>query len=155
MNSKIKILDQNTTDNEYLHKDFHGALCFAIKYLDDNFGAESTVEYLKQVGNTYFAPLSTKLKSVGLSALSDHFKNIFEKENGQFTIACENEILTIEVHKCPAITHLKKTNHLFTERYCETTVVVNDTICSNAGFSCSCVYEPGQGKCIQKFWKGN
>ncbi len=31
---KIKVLDCKASDNEYLHKDFHGALCYAIKYLD-------------------------------------------------------------------------------------------------------------------------
>ena len=36
------ILEQKASDNQYLHKDFHGALCYAIKYLDDNFGEEIT-----------------------------------------------------------------------------------------------------------------
>lgn len=153
MNANIHILDRKSSDNEYLHKDFHGALCFAIKYLDDNFGPESSAEYLKQVGESYFMPLSAQLKNKGLPALANHFQDIFEKENSRFSIRYENEMLILQVHECPAISHLKKNNQLFTERFCETTVVVNDTICKNAGYSCSCTYEPGQGTCVQKFRK--
>jgi hypothetical protein len=42
---------------------------------------------------------------------------------------------------------------LFTNRYCETTVNVNKAICEAAGYDCRCTYEPGVGKCVQKFWK--
>ena len=35
---KIKVIDRKASDNEYMHEDFHGALCYAIKYLDDNYG---------------------------------------------------------------------------------------------------------------------
>ncbi len=35
---KIKVLNCKASDNEYLHKDFHGALCYGIKYLDDVYG---------------------------------------------------------------------------------------------------------------------
>ena len=110
-------------------------------------------EILNQVGETYFMPLSAKLKSEGLSALAHHFQDIFEKENGRFTIRYENDVLILQVDECPAISHLKKNNQLFTERYCESTVAVNGTICKNAGYSCSCTYKPGQGTCVQKFWK--
>ena len=153
MNSKQKVLDQKASDNEYLHKDFHGALCYAIKYLDENYGPASTTEYLNQVGNSYFKPLSEKLRQKGLVVLEKHFREIFNKEGGKFTIEHDNGILTIAVHECPAIAHLKKNNQLFTERYCESTVIVNDTICSNAGYRCSCIYKPGLGTCVQKFWK--
>ena len=153
MPEKIKVIDCKASDNEYLHKDFHGALCYGIKYLDDNYGPEAVTEYLKQVGRTYFAPLSEAMKKKGLSALEEHLQNIFTKEAGKFNLRYEDGTLILEVAECPAITHLKKIGQLFTERYCETTVVVNETICAEAGYSCSCQYEPGKAKCVQKFWK--
>lgn len=147
------ILDQKASDNEYLHQDFHGALCYALKYLDEKFGPAATTEYLQQVGKTCFAPLSRQLAEAGLIALERHFRHILEKENGQFTIHYDADVLIIEVRECPAISHLKKTNQLFTERFCESTVVVNQTICKNAGYCSSCDYEAGQGRCVQKFWR--
>ena len=148
-----KVIDRKASDNEYMHKDFHGALCYGIKYLDDNFGNDATEEYLQQVAKTYFAPLTEKLKAEGLKALEDHWQDIFTRENGKFDIRYEDDKLILEVTQCPAITHLKENNMLYTDRHCLTTVIVNKTICQDAGYDCSCQYEPGMGKCIQKFWK--
>jgi len=148
-----RVLDCKASDHEYLHKDFHGALCYGIKYLDDNFGPDATVRYLQQVARTYYSPLIAQLKTTGLEALEKHFRNIFTLENGKFHLDYQDGALVITVTECPAVAHLKKINQLFTDRFCETTVVVNETICTDAGFRCSCDYQPGQGKCVQKFWK--
>ncbi|MGA3323582.1 MAG: hypothetical protein ABSF45_03860 [Terriglobia bacterium] len=149
----LRILDCKATDHDYLHKDFHGALCYGIKYLDDHYGPEATAEFLRQVGRSYYAPLSQQLKSDGLSALENHWREVFTKEGGKFSLELQDGVLTLTVHECPAIAHLKKINRLFTPRFCETTVVVNETICGEAGYKCSCQYEPGEGRCVQKFWK--
>ena len=149
----MKVLDCKKTDNEYLHMDFHGALCYAIHYLDSNFGYDATAAYLRQVGRTCYAPLSTRLKTEGLAALESHFRDVFEKESGKYDMAIEKGALVLQVKECPAIRHLTRTGQLYTKRFCESTVLVNDTICQSAGYKSSCVYEPGLGRCIQRFWK--
>jgi hypothetical protein len=149
----IKTIDHSASDNVYLHKDFHGALCYAIKYLDDNFGPDAAEDYLKQVARTYFAPLTEKLKEDGLSALEKHWNKVFNEENGNFSIKNEGGTLILTVNECPAIAHMKKQGYFYTDRYCLTTVVVNETVCAEAGYQCSCHYERGEGKCVQKFWK--
>ena len=151
--SNIKVLDCYAGDNEYLHRDFHGALCYTIKYLDDKFGHDATAEYLRQVGRTYFAPLSEKLKTDGLAALEDHWRNIFGTEGGKWSLDYDGDTLVLTVDECPAVAHIKATGHLYTDRFCVSTVIVNETICVDAGYKCSCQYEPGVGKCVQKFWK--
>lgn len=150
----LKVLDCRAQDHEYLHKDFHGVLCYSIKYLDDNFGPEATEQYLRRVGRNVYGPLIAALHAEGLDALERHWRDIFTREGGGFTLRREDGALVLEVSECPAVCHLKKTGQLYTERYCESTVVVNDTICGEAGYKASCRYEPGQGKCVQKFWKG-
>jgi len=149
----LRVLDCKATDNVYLHKDFHGGLCYGIKYLDDHYGPEATSEYLRQVGRSYYVPLSQQLKNEGLSALEKHWREVFTKEGGKFSLELQDGVLTLTVQECPAIAHLKKTHQLFTPRYCQTTVVVNETICGEAGYKSSCRYEPGEGRCVQKFWK--
>ena len=151
--NNIRVLERNSSDNEYLHKDFHGALCYAIKYLDQTYGKETATEYLQQVGRETFSPLITALKQEGLIALEQYFKHVFELEGGLAEFKREEHCLVITVSKCPAIAHLKSTGQLFTERYCETTVNVNKAICDAAGYQCSCNYTPGMGCCVQKFWK--
>jgi len=150
---KIKVLDCSAGDNEYLHKDFHGALCYIIKYLDEVYGAETLEEYLEQLAKSYYSPLIEKLKEKALPALENHWKDIFTREGGKFSLHYENNTLVLNVDECPAIAHLKKTGQFFTHRYCQTTVVVNKTICHEAGYDCTCQYEPGRGRCVQKFWK--
>lgn len=151
--NNIRVLQRNSGDNQYLHKDFHGALCYAIKYLDQTYGQDAAAEYLQQVGRQTFSPLITAIKKEGLLAIERHFKQIFELEGGDAQFEYKNGQLTIEVSKCPAITHLHSVGQLFTNRYCETTVNVNKAICEVVGYECSCEYMPGEGKCIQKFWK--
>ncbi len=152
-NSTKKVLDCTAMDNKYLHKDFHGAMCFSIKYLDENFGREATAEYLRQVGKTVYSPLINKLGSDGLSALEDHWRKIFTEEGGEFHLGYEGNVLVLRVDKCPAVAHLKRIGKFYTDRFCEITVLVNETICNEAGFACSCEYVPSEGKCVQKFWK--
>ncbi len=149
----IKVLELKSSDNEYLHKDFHGALCYAIKYLDDKFGCRTTADYLQQVGIEVFSPLIAEIKKEGLTAIERHFKKIFEIEAGQAEFELQNNQLKITVLKCPAVSHLLATKQLFTERYCQTTVHINNAICQAAGFECSCDYKPSEGRCVQKFWR--
>jgi len=151
--TEVKILDCKASENEYLHRDFHGALCYSIKYLDETYGREATAAYLRRVGKTCFAPLSERLARDGLPALERHFKKIFGMEGGGFSLAYKDSSLVLTVTKCPAIAHLKEKDWFFTERFCMTTVTVNETVCRAAGYDCSCEYEPGAGRCVQKFWK--
>jgi hypothetical protein len=151
--STERVLDCRASDNVYLHKDFHGALCYSIQYLDERYGEEATKAYLTQVGETFFAPLSEALKRDGLSALEKHWQQIFSLEEGSISLEYEGDVLVLKVKECPAITHLRSRGQLYTDRYCETTVVVNEAVCRGAGYACSCTYEPGQGQCVQRFWK--
>ncbi len=146
-------MEQKASDREYLHKDFHGALAYALFYLDKTFGEQATTEYLQQVGRTCYIPLIEQIKNEGLSALEKHLRSVFTLEGGRFTVHYEQNTLVMTVTECPAIAHLKKIGQFYSERYCESTRVVNETICQNAGYQCSCSYEPGQGKCTQKFWQ--
>ncbi|HXK61086.1 MAG TPA: hypothetical protein PLP42_14455 [Acidobacteriota bacterium] len=151
--SKLKILDCQASDHEYLHKDFHGALCYSIYYLDQKLGPQATRDYLVEVGRKNYKELVRRLRAEGLPALERHWQEVFTREGGKFRMEYEGQTLVLTVEECPAIAHLKKTGQLFTTRYCETTVVVNETICAEAGYSASCQYEPGEGRCVQKFWK--
>ena len=95
-----KVIDRKASDNEYMHKDFHGALCYAIKYLDENYGQETIKEYLQHVAKTYFSPLTERLKAEGLEALEDHWRKVFTAEDGKFSISYEDDVLVLEVQQC-------------------------------------------------------
>ncbi len=147
------IMDQRATDRNYLHKDFHGALADAIRYLDEVYGEEATAEYLSQVGRVCYAPLIDRIKQEGLPALERHLISVFTQEEGRFSIRWENGALLLEVDQCPAISHLVRTGRSFTPRFCQSTVHVNEAICRAAGYRAVCTYEPGQGRCVQRFFQ--
>ncbi|MFB3902404.1 MAG: hypothetical protein ACE15E_03040 [Acidobacteriota bacterium] len=151
--NKLKVLDLRGSEHEYLHKDFHGALCYAIRYLDEKFGLEATDEYLRQVGRNNYKPLIAALKAEGLIALERHWRTILGQEGRKFRMSREGDELVLFVDACPAIEHMKKTGQTVTKRYCQTTVSVNEAICEAAGFKSSCEYEPGEGRCVQRFRK--
>jgi hypothetical protein len=151
--SEVKVLNIAAGENPYLHKDFHGALCYGIKYLDDKYGHDATKAYLRQVGRECFAPLIAAMKERGLAAMEDHLRHVFTQEQGEFTLRHQGDTLVLEVTQCPAVLHMIGMGQFFTPRFCETTVVVNETVCREAGYQCRCEYAPGKGRCVQKFWK--
>ena len=148
-----RIVERKASDNEYLHRDFHGAMCYIVRHLDGTYGADATEEYLRQLGATVYRPLSNQLRSEGLPALEKHWRCVFEREGGKYDLTYEGDVLVLTVEECPAVSHLRKRGQLLTERFCETTVVVNEAICSAAGYVCSCEYVPGAGRCVQRFWR--
>ncbi len=43
-----QVMRREASDNEYLHRDFHGALSAAIEYLDRRYGEEAVRSYLRE-----------------------------------------------------------------------------------------------------------
>lgn len=150
---KIEIADHKSSENVYLHKDFHRIMHYLIEYIDKNYGLDATEEFLDIVGHRVFSPLVKKLREQGLPALEEHWREIFTKESGDFTLKYEGPYLTLKVNKCPAIKFLCQRGLKVSDRFCLSTAIVIRAICRDAGYRCSCEYEPGQGKCVQKFWK--
>ena len=149
---KTQILDCRAGDHPYLHKDFHGALCYAIHYLNTRHGRQAMYEYLRQTGKTVYAPLIAEIKKHGLPALKAHWQKIFALEGGETEIIDTAAGFDLFVKQCPAIDHLKHTGQLYTPLYCESTKMINETICQQSGFACSCDYIPGAGTCVQRFF---
>ena len=113
LNKALRVLDCKATDHAYLHKDFHGALCYAIKYLDDNYTPAATREYLAGVGRNCFAPLSQNLKAEGLPALEKHWNEIFTKEGGKFTLEYRDRVLGADRPRMPGHRALEENRPAF------------------------------------------
>ena len=136
-----------------IHKDFHGAFSNALDYLKDNFGREVMESYLKRMAKNVYSPLIKKLKKKGLKVLEEHWREIFDLENGKCTISYRNSKLILLVKECPAISHMLKKEYKLSDSFCESTRIVNETICKEAGYKCSLKLGPKKGTCEQRFWK--
>ena len=139
-----------------VHKDFHGAMSYGIQYLYEKYGERELIEYLKGLAHTVYSPLIEELKIRGLPALYQHWDYIFTIENADFEIGYEeNDVLFLQVKKCPAIYHLQEYNYQVADKYCEHCQIINEEICHSAGYESSLEYNQDKGSCVQKFWQKN
>lgn len=136
-----------------IHKDFHGAFSICLDYLKDNFGQEVMQNYLRRMAKNVYHPLIEKLKRKGLKVLEEHWREIFDLENGKYSISYRDNKLILKVKKCPAVSHILKMRYKLSDSFCESTRIVNETICEEAGYRCSLELGNKKGTCEQRFWK--
>jgi hypothetical protein len=136
-----------------VHKDFHGALSYGIDFVVEQHGLEGLREYLAGLADTVYAPLVERLRSEGLAALRDHWREVFTLEEGKFELHEDDGVLTLEVIECPAIAHIKARGYAISPHFCEHTRLLNEAICERAGYACSTESDQAAGRCVQRFWK--
>jgi hypothetical protein len=141
-------------DMPNVHKDFHGCMSFGLGFLADNYGPAEMEEYLRRVARNVYAPLIESLRTRGLQALYDHWNSVMTLEGADFELNLASYgALVLEVRKCPAIHHMKERGYPIAEHFCESTHIVNDEICRQAGYRASVEYDQASGRCIQRFWR--
>ncbi len=131
-----QIINQNSSDNPYFHKDFHIALNYGIDYLRQRFGEESVEEYLIDFTNNYHTPLKKALIQKGLVAIKTHYEKIYKIENAAFDMDISNDDLIIQLYASPAVNHIKSNGHQASSCFHETIQTVNKEICRNTPYDC-------------------
>ena len=147
-------MSRRASDNEYMHKDFHGALSAGIEYVDRHYGAEAVREYLRRFALSFYAPLIADINSRGLVALKEHFEAIYAREGGRIrTILTEDELI-LEVEACPAVMHMRDHGYAVAERFSETERTVNAALCEGTPFKAELIeYDPQTGRSTQRFYR--
>jgi len=149
-----EIMRRKASDNEYLHKDFHGAMSNGIQFIHEKYGAEAVRAYLRQFVEAYYAPLKSEIKRCGLAALKDHFEKIYRLEGGVFHLSCSDDELRLEVEACPAVTHMRRHGQKIAELFYETTKTVNEALCAGTPFAAELVrYDEADVHSIQRFYR--
>ncbi|MEW6356958.1 MAG: hypothetical protein AB1696_11560 [Planctomycetota bacterium] len=146
-----RVLRGRPSDHPYLHKDFHGALSFALDYVEERMGREALHDLLARVAQAIYSSLIDKAREKGLSAMREHLCEMFSKEGGEFQVRCEGDELVFRVQKCPALSHMRDRGYRVARRFCETTRVVNETIARQVGWRASVEYDQERGACVQCF----
>ena len=149
-----EVITRSANDNEYLHKDFHGALSTGLDYIANNFGEDAVLDYLREFGTSYYAPLKQDLLERGLDAINDHFTKVYKDESAKFKISQTEDELRIEVAACPAVTHMRKQGYKVSPMFVETTRTVNEAICEGTPFAFELLeYDEETGKSVQLFYR--
>ncbi len=129
-----EVMHREASDNEYMHKDFHGALSSALIYLEERFGPESVREYLRGFATKYYAPLREEIAERGLEAIADRLRRVYEAEGADVCMKLSDDELIVTVEACPAIAHMRANNYAVSPMWEETLRSVNEGICEGSAF---------------------
>lgn len=152
MNKDIKTMSRKSSDNKYLHKDFHITLNLLMEYISNNFGKDNLIEYLKQYTLEYFKPLHEKMKAGDIEAIALYFKDIYEEEEWTVKLRKDKNYITIEQASCPGISHIKSKGGVPIPDYIETYRTVYSTLCEDTPFEYELVFfDKETGACKQIF----
>lgn len=149
-----KQMIRHASDNAYLHKDFHGALNFALIYLEKQYGETAVREYLDDFATKFYSPLNLAIREDGLSPLKTHLEKIYELEGGQVEIKmdADNDILEIHITRCPAVEHIRMSGNDVSPQFHLTHEVVYNSICRNTPYQFELInYDAETGACLQRF----
>ena len=149
-----EVMRRQAADNEYLHRDFHGALSTAIQYLDEHYGEEAVREYLRDFTNVFYAPLKQDLRARGLVALKEHWARVYEIEGGEIEMTLTADELVLRVAACPAVGHMHAQGYPVARLWSETTRTVNEALCAGSDFAAELVaYDQETGRSTQRFYR--
>lgn len=147
-------MDVKASDNEYLHKDFHGAMSTGIQYLEDKHGPDAVLEYMQQLAVNCYGKLTEDIKQRGLQAIRDHYQRIYDLESGVVEFEQSSDQLVMTVKKCPAVSHMVENNYPVAGMFVETQRALNAAICNNTGYAAELLsYDDATGACVLKFSK--
>ena len=143
---------RKAADNEYLHKDFHGALSAGIDYLERNYGEQAVRDYLRQFATSFYAPVTEAINQRGLVAFREYLAIVYEKEGGKVRFDLSEDELTVHVEACPAVMHMRKHGYPVARLFHETTKTVNEAICEGTPFAAELLeYDRETGCSVQRF----
>jgi hypothetical protein len=149
-----KVMDRRASDNEYLHRDFHGALSSALIYLEKRFGPEAVAEYLASFAEVFYQPLREELRSEGLTAIADHLQDVYGEEGAEVQVELTADELVARVDACPAVTHMRTRGYEVSPLWHQTLTAVNEAICDGSGYTFELLdYEPETGASVCRFYR--
>lgn len=145
---------RRASDNEYLHKDFHGALSAGIDYLDQRFGGEAVRQYLRRFTCSFYAPLIGDLRARGLVALKEYFEGVYALEGGEMVSVLSEDELVLRVVASPAVVHMRERGYSVARLFRETVKTVNEALCEGTPFAAELLeYDAETGRSVQRFYR--
>ena len=146
------IMTRKAADNEYLHRDFHGALNIALEYLRREFGRGAARDYLRRFALSFYAPIKRDIRRRGLGALKRRLEAIYAAEGGAIRLRGNRDELRAEVDFCPAVRHITKMGLKVSPLFVETERAVYEAICENTPFAFELLrYDKKTGRSVLRF----
>lgn len=127
---------------EYFHPDFHSSMNMGVDYMAVTYGEEALKAYLTQYTKAVYRKRMEVIKQEGLSAIQNMILDTYNKEHAPEAVETKLEEgkLSVVVHWCPAVRHLRKTGREVSKWYSWTTSVVMGVLAEECGF----IFEMGR-----------
>lgn len=130
------ILRYTPGELEYFHPDFHSSMNMGVNYLAVTYGEDVLKDYLIQYTKAVYRKRIATIRQEGLAGIRDMIQDTYEKEHAPEAVQMELDAgkLSVTVHWCPAVKHLRKTGRDVSAWYSWTTSVVMSVIAAECGF---------------------
>jgi len=130
--------------------DFYLCINATFRFIHRRLGEDGLRRYWRDLGATYFAPVSRLWSEGGLWAVARYWRDFFAAEPGAEVEVLElGSQVTLEVKKCPAIAHLRTCQREIDPLFCQHCYFVSEAMAEKAGFTVR--VEGGNGRCVQHF----
>ncbi|HYF34478.1 MAG TPA: hypothetical protein VD994_04240 [Prosthecobacter sp.] len=132
--------------------DFYVAINATFRFMADRFGLEGLRRYWRELGQSYYAPVSVRWQAGGLGAVAAHWRAFFNAEPGGEVEVRETEAeVIVEVKTCPAIRHLREHQRKIVPEFCQHCYFVSEAMGEKSGVEVRVC--GGNGACRQTFAK--
>lgn len=130
--------------------DFYFAINATFRFILARTGMEGLRRYWTDLGAAYFAPVSARWKSKGLSGIEEYWRAFFNAEPGsEVEVRKTASTVTVNIKTCPAIQHLRSGNREIVPCFCQHCYFISEAIAAPAGFTVR--IQGGNGSCTQTF----
>jgi len=126
--------------------DFYFAINATFRFIYNRQGRKGWIKYLRHLAREYFHPVNEPWRQNGLSAVAAYWEAFFAAEPGaRIEVSQSPDEVIIDVHRCPAIAHLKEQNREIVPFYCQHCYYLNAARASRSGLFMN--LEGGNGCC--------
>ena len=130
--------------------DFYFAINATFRFIEKQFGPDGLRRYWREIGSTYYAPVTAAWKSGGLPAVADYWRAFFAAEPGaEVQVEVTPDGMSLDVRVCPAIKHLRAHAREIVPCFCQHCYYVSEAMAAPAGLTVR--VEGGNGACRQTF----
>ena len=132
------------------HADFYFAINATFRFILDRFGLDALRRYWRELGETYYQPVTKHWKEGGLDAVATYWRDFFKAEPGSDVEVSKHEgEVRVDVRVCPAIKHLRDNKREIVPCFCQHCHFVSEAIGEAAGITVR--VKGGNGSCVQRF----
>lgn len=140
----VMTFDENTEvmkirskEQEYFHRDFHSSLNMGIQYVASVHGEKALCDYLTRFTENVYKPVFAEMEKDPLGAIEKKILDTYHAEKCDDAVSIEknDDGMTVHVHYCPAVKHLRATGREVSAWFSYSTTVVMDHLAKKAGYT--------------------